>query len=828
MIFPTSGTIPTAEGMVQGLKKTPADVAFVVPSIIQELSQSPGLLDYCAQDLEMIIYCGGDLPQAVRDEIASKIRLLNQFGATELGLTANILSIDDLGDEDWKYVQFHPNLGVDLRHVKDNMHELYVVHDPLKEEQQPTFTIFPYLQEYSSRDLFERHPSASKPNLWSWRARADDIIVFLNGEKTNPVTMEQHVVSHLPEIRAALLVGTRRFQAALLIEPTDFEREMTLSERGAFIERIWPTIEDANRQAPSHAQILKSHIIFTHPQRPKRSGTLLLYKDDIDSLYVDGDIMSTKHGWVEDITGDLKYENVSRFIKKSILQSIADWKTLHNGKDFFTLGMDSLDSLFHVRRIKLGLAVPTIAPSTIYANPSVGALTNADLRLLQEKDLLANAQRESRLRVRDEMLQEYRSRIDQMQSLTTRDQKFDRQVVILTGSTGALGSYILDSLVANHSIGHIFCLNRKLDISSYQVGKNKSLGLSTPLDPAGITFVTADLSENGLGLHEKMFEKFRSSVTLVIHNAWPVNSKLSLQAFRPQIERLLNLVDFVATASLAPHLLLLSSSSSVMSIRGDSMRIPEQVIYDESTTGPNGYAESKYVAELLLDYAAKKLAITTSIARVGQVAGAVHHTGVWTKTEWFPSLVQSSLHVGALPNSLGATFARIDWIPVDILAGVLVEIALGELQGTKYEAYLAHTDNIGLARNRSRVYHLLHPNPIMWKAVRKIVAEELYNFSEQPLQVISMNSWLARVRNRAHDMSKRSQSRAEEDLEALLRVNPAVKWLDFFEEVLFSQEQKNKVFEIEKTLEASPKLKSLSTFNVKWIRKWIKEWMVSS
>ena len=100
MISPTSGTIPTVEGMVQGLKKTPADVAFVVPSIIQELSQSPGLLDYCAQDLEMIIYCGGDLPQAVGDKIASKIRLLNQFGATELRLTANILSLDDRGDED--------------------------------------------------------------------------------------------------------------------------------------------------------------------------------------------------------------------------------------------------------------------------------------------------------------------------------------------------------------------------------------------------------------------------------------------------------------------------------------------------------------------------------------------------------------------------------------------------------------------------------------------------------------------------------------------------------------------------------------------------------
>ena len=157
--------------------------------------------------------------------------------------------------------------------------------------------------------------------------------------------------------------------------------------------------------------------------------------------------------------------------------------------------------------------MPTIAPSTIYANPSIWALTNTILRLSEEQDLSANTQKESRLRVRDELLQEFRSRIDQIQSPTTWNQKFDRQVVILTGSTGVLGSYILDSLVANPSIAHVFCLNTKIDSSSYQIEKNKSLGLSTPLDPARVTFVTANLSESGLGLHEKMLEKLRNSVT---------------------------------------------------------------------------------------------------------------------------------------------------------------------------------------------------------------------------------------------------------------------------------------------------------------------------
>ena len=64
MISPTSGAIPSAKGLVDGLKKTPTDIPFIVLSIVDELSRSPDLLDYRAEHLEMIIYCGGDLPQS--------------------------------------------------------------------------------------------------------------------------------------------------------------------------------------------------------------------------------------------------------------------------------------------------------------------------------------------------------------------------------------------------------------------------------------------------------------------------------------------------------------------------------------------------------------------------------------------------------------------------------------------------------------------------------------------------------------------------------------------------------------------------------------------
>jgi thioester reductase-like protein len=98
-------------------------------------------------------------------------------------------------------------------------------------------------------------------------------------------------------------------------------------------------------------------------------------------------------------------------------------------------------------------------------------------------------------------------------------------------------------------------------------------------------------------------------------------------------------------------------------------------MHSDSAPGPNGYTESKYLTELLLEYAAQKLNISTSVVRVGQIAGAANHAGLWNRNEWFPSLVISSLHVGAIPDTLGPRFDRIDWIPVDLLAEILVGLA---------------------------------------------------------------------------------------------------------------------------------------------------------
>ena len=304
---PISGTIPSAVGMVEGLKKCPAKVALLAPSIVSELAEAPDLLDFCAKNLEMIWYGGGDLPQAVGDTIASKVRVGNMYGASEIGITAQLWSPEHFDVSDWKYVHYHPSIGYEMRSNDNNdgTYELVIVRNEQKIQSQHAFTLFPDLQEYPSRDLFRPHPT--KPDLWKWVARRDDIVVFLNGEKTNPVSMEQHIMEASPKVKGALVAGAQRFQAALMIEPASNE-DLSATQRAALLEELWPIIEEANGECPAHARISKSHILFTQPTKPmaltakgtiQRFATYTLYSEGkVDNILGMLDTLTALKNWM--------------------------------------------------------------------------------------------------------------------------------------------------------------------------------------------------------------------------------------------------------------------------------------------------------------------------------------------------------------------------------------------------------------------------------------------------------------------------------------------------------------------------------------------------
>lgn len=808
-----SGALPTAESIVQALKTAPADVAFLVPSIIADISGKPDYLDYCSKNLELILYAGGDLPQAIGDKIAAKMPIRNNHGASEFGLIAELLA-PEMTNKDWHYVLPHPDLGLIFEEVTPGMFEMIVKKDPKYEKYQLPFTIGPALtglEEYRTRDLFVKHPSI--PNCWAWKARADDIIVFLNGEKTNPVSMEHHVVAHNADVTAALVFGMQRFQAGLLVETSSKLGKLSEEEAAAFIETIWPSIEEANKVTPAHARVEKSLILLTSPDKPmvrsgkgtiQRPGTVDLYAAEIDDIYVKAD---TAYTGAERASIDTTDSNaVSAYLKQTISQIEPDLLQ-EDGGDFFSLGMDSLMAVRWLRALRHGFGKPELELSVIYNNPTVELLTKYFVKGATTNGVAETYDEKSEIGA---LLKEYEPVIEQIATQPHSARSQDVEVVILTGSTGSLGNYLLSALLSNPSISHVYCLDRRANAEEIHKAKMKTSNSLLTSEKHRVTFLQAALDQTNLGLPQETYDAITTKATLILHNAWTVNFMLPLPSFRSQFDGLINLFRLTSAQSSPANLLYISSISSVAQLPSvsPSLSIPEEVIRDFNAPYEIGYAKSKLVSELLCDVAARKLNIPVYFARVGQIAGAVEGEPVtsWNMAEWLPSLVVTSMSLGALPEDLGAELNKVDWIPVDMLAQALVEM------GTNLKGEKESGGSLG-----AQAFNVSNPRQTSWKELVPSVVASVKKYAGKEIRTVPAEEWLEKLQ-------ETSEAFFADDVVDLGRTHPGIKLQEFYE-ARMGDGQKAIEWEMANATGKSKRLASMSPVSGDWVDKWVKGWV---
>ncbi|KID70415.1 Male sterility, NAD-binding protein, partial [Metarhizium hybridum] len=817
VIAPVVTAIPTAQNVVDALKQTPADVAILVPSVVAELAQA-------------ILYIGGDLPQDLGDIVASKMYLRCQWGATETGIVPQLLPPELLpsastGRELWSYVKFHPCVGAAFDEVADGIFELVVRRDVALADTQPCFTV-PGIdlldKEYRTRDLFEKHPHIS--GIWRWRARADDIIVFLNGEKANPISMEQHILAKNPQVSGALVIGSNRFQAALLVEPAS-EKPLTIAERAALIEHIWPSVDEANQSAPAHARVEKSFIlVIPTDRRLIRSGkgtymrgpSIAQYSKEIESLYAAADdavLGDDINGSDEPVPHALGLDAIVRLVRQHA-QAVTGWTNLGDADDFFDRGMDSLQGLRLTRALRRSLYRPDLALSTVYQNPSISRLA--------ESILTKGNGDQNEGKVMEMLLTTYRGLIQQVpvspaSANSSQSHKEKAGVdVLFTGSTGTVGTYLLHNLLTRHEINHIFCLNRAEDGGQAAQGKSFAAAgfMKTMLDNGRVTFIKANLQQPQLGLDEATYEHLGAQVGLIIHAAWPVNFNLPLLAFRPQLAGIVNLFTFAAATTAARFVFI----SSVAAVEGHTTgAAPERVLNGLDTPAAFGYGRAKFLGELLMDAGARHFRnrIPATIIRIGQVAGAVQHPGQWNPREWLPSMIISSLYLGQVPNSLGSHFDEVDFVPVDLLADVFVDLAIT-------------TEAQQEASSSARVFNVRNAHLTSWRTLLPAItsAAAAHHLT---MNVVPPATWIAAL--------QASVDSDQADNKAASR-NPAVKLLDFFS-ILWAAELDDldtnsapassavQPMAIAQALEASPALRKLGPVSSEWMRKWVDEWIVA-
>ena len=183
---------------------------------------------------------------------------------------------------------FSPLIGATFRHYSNDLYELVLVKDANIQKAQFIFLNNPELSEWSTKDLFSKHPSK---DLWRYRGRSDDIIVLSSGLNINPLGFECIVITN-PMIDSALLTGSGRTSPAWLIECK--EAAATAEETSNLIDQIWPSIEQANDIAPVYARASKSAIVITTKEKPmlragkgtvQRRLTIQLYQKELEALY---------------------------------------------------------------------------------------------------------------------------------------------------------------------------------------------------------------------------------------------------------------------------------------------------------------------------------------------------------------------------------------------------------------------------------------------------------------------------------------------------------------------------------------------------------------
>ncbi|KAL8673514.1 MAG: hypothetical protein Q9168_002071 [Polycauliona sp. 1 TL-2023] len=297
VITPLAGVMPSARVIVDGLRLAKADAVFLAPPFLEQIAKDKDMLDIIGDITETVVYGGGDVLQWSGDAVAAKVQLFNFNGSTETGSFPLLRPSGEFPSQDWKYINPHPAGGLEFRASVHGLFEAVIIRNPVYEDEQPVFKIFPHLTEYPTKDLWAPHPT--KAGLWTYRGRADNTIVFKPGYMCDPVPMEQMVAQHA-EIEAVLMAGTGRFQPALIVEQTR-DGPWSLESEQLLASQLWPLVNEANEMYQLGARVARSHIVFTRPERPmrragkgtvQRGPTLQLYTDELDQLYTrEGDVI---------------------------------------------------------------------------------------------------------------------------------------------------------------------------------------------------------------------------------------------------------------------------------------------------------------------------------------------------------------------------------------------------------------------------------------------------------------------------------------------------------------------------------------------------------
>lgn len=269
--------------------------------------------------------------------------------------------------------------------------------------------------------------------------------------------------------------------------------------------------------------------------------------------------------------------------------------------------------------------------------------------------------------------------------------------IVLTGSTGFLGAFLLRELL-DATGARVVCLVRAESPRAgveRVTGALRLYGLSDDL-LGRVEVLPADLASPRLGLAPADHERLADEADAIVHNGaavhWLATYDDLEQANVAGTQRMLEL----ATEGRPKPLHHVSSIGVFAYSAGRTIDEERSIDHDELLAG--GYVQTKWAAEKLVALAGDA-GLPVRIYRPGTIVGS-SATGHFSADSFLDRLIATSAALGVTP----ILAERIEMTPVDYTARALVALAL-------------EPDVPG------RVLHLMHPDPPHRDELRGALAE---------------------------------------------------------------------------------------------------------
>lgn len=654
-----------------------------VPYVLQSMEADRRGLQYL-QSMDVVGVGGAALPAEVGDRlVANDVNLISRFGSAECGflLSSHRAYAED---KEWqhlrvasgaeKYLRFEPQSG-----DRQSVSELIVLPGwPHMAKQNRGDGSF------ATSDLFAPHPSI--PNAWRYHSRADSQVTLITGKKFDPAPLEASLATS--ELLGDVLIfgNGQPYPGALLFRS---QQAANISDAD-LLEQIWPQVEKLNYESQYHARMPKYMLVpmavTVEPLEKSSKGTILRgtaekrFAKEISEAYE-----QTQGG---DLSPDVPDEQLESVIHEAVSSVVAGkGGELSNNTNLFSYGVDSVAGMQIRGRLRKLLPAdsPPLPINVVEDCGTVNRLADYIRRRRHGEAETDGDAAEQDHKYMLQLLEEYSRfeppRSDSRPITNGHSSADDREVVVLTGATGALGAHLLDQYRRASNVGKIYCLVRGADhhAAFERVSKALIARKLLPLDrpsPNGpeVTVFRAALGEPRLGLVDETYDRLARETTVIMHVAWSVNFRMKLCSFvKDNIAGVRHLLG-LALSSARPRKPVFAFCSSVASAMAfhAGKEVPEEILWDPSCATALGYSQSKLVAEQVLARFRERLPIR--IFRVGQLAGDTEH-GVWNEKEAWPMMLSAVKITRFMPRLEGQ---KLDWLPVDMAATALMEGAKSE------------------------------------------------------------------------------------------------------------------------------------------------------